>query len=170
MSTAYAKPNARFTVPLSGTFAVQDNEVNGWGRTGPYADSSTQDYGDYTARATLTTSNIGGLVFPYPVQFLRAHVKWRPNSFATIEGLAHLMYRQEKRVDANASPNTELIYDGSPITPVNSRNMLTEWAADDLTDSIIPANHVLGYAIGRVGGGTDRTLQVFGGYFEFRRL
>ena len=148
-----------------GQWALQNNEVNGWGVIGSADNTNSQDFGNYTNYQTLNAATMGGMRFPVDVRFVEMDLLWR-NTTGTMDW-KWIIYRHTKTA-GTAVETTEMIYDGPLRSNANvaivSQTILT---SDDLIDPVIPAGDFFLLAAGTPVQAANENVQVYDGYAIF---
>ena len=156
-------------IPVSGQFAAQNNEVNGWGQLGPFDNTNSQDFGNYASYTTLNNLQVGGLRFPFDVRFVELDIIHRNNAGATDEW-KWLIYTQEK-TPGSTTRVTQLIYDGALNNYGNNEPQQTQIVAADLidppNDTVLTAGHFWSLAVGTPTQAANRNIQCYGGWILF---
>jgi len=154
--------------PVSGQWALQNNEVNGWGLLGPYDNTNSQDLGNYTNYLSLNPQQLGGFRFPFDVDFIELDIIYRINNNNT-QDWKWLIYTQEKTI-ASTTRSTELIYDGPlGIIATPTQYQQTTITAADLTLAYLPAGQFFCLAAGTPSQVANRNIQIYGGSIVFRK-
>lgn len=164
--------NRAFTdiiLPIGGQWALQNNEVNGWGLQGPLDDSNTQDLGDYATYTTLNPQQLGGLRFPIDVELVELDLIYRCDTNATLDW-KWLIYTQTKTMNSGTRVTT-LVYDGTlGVAGTPTQYTQSTIVTGDLTNAVLTAGDFLCLAAGTPTQIANRTVQVYGGYIRLRPI
>lgn len=169
--------------PLGGDFLLDPNEVNGWGVIGPYDQRNSQDLGDVTAlnAGTLSSNNIGGIVFPFDVKLTEVRII-HDNSNAAALAWGWVILTSTFTFDSNTEATTvhwnEVAGGTGPRDygdNVKQQTLVTEAANDSgaavLPGTTIPAGTMITLAVAApTAVGTNYYVRINAGYLKFDRV
>ena len=169
--------------PLGGDFLLDPNEVNGWGVIGPYDQRNSQDLGDVTDlnAGTLSSNNIGGLMFPYDVKLTEVNII-HDNSNAAAQAWGWVILTSTFTFDSNTEVTTAYWNEVSSGTGprnygdnVKQNTVVTEAANDSgaavLPGTTIPARTMITLAVAApTAAGTNYYVRINAGFLKFDRV
>lgn len=158
---------------LSGQWLLDPNEINGWGVTGPYDPTNSQDLGNVGAANLAWTA--GGVMFPFDVNLLRFRCIHRNNN-AENQAWGWVLAHIAKVVGGtNAGATSYILDEVADNGGVGPRDYLA--TSQQLTDidltalpntASVPAGNLINVAVASpTAVATNRYVQVLGGYLSW---
>lgn len=165
--------NRPLTLPFSGRFLADPNEINGWGIQGPSDDTNAQDLGD--SNVTNLSRLAGGFMFPYDAELLSIRM-WHRNNNAGVDPFGFVLTKQEKNNNSNTVVSDNLIHevnDNGGVGPRDYASTVTQFTELDLSglaNRFLPENDVINLAVSfPTADNTNRYVEVMSGILVYRR-
>lgn len=162
---------------LSGQWLADPDEMNGWGATGPFDPTNTQDLGN--SNAVNLHYLTGGYSRPFEIELLRMYI-WHRDNNTTVEPWGWYLSHGIKVENSTAVQVTEDVLhevnDNGGVGPrdyPNTRGYLTDLDLTTIPSSkrTVPAYSVVNLSVSTPTAiATNRYVQVMTGWIEYKRV